>query len=173
MEAEDRQEELDYKSRPKIKVFRYNNFCLICLVIIILFGIDYYWNRPWVFFESQPRSNSAFEDKYWQVEELGNGATSVVMKVVLREDPEGKEFVAKMFRHGFNGSAIPEADVLRRLDHPRITKIRDGFVGGWFSCTVIVMDFIPGKTLNTISKQIRTQPQNEGFLPKEKVFDWL
>jgi serine/threonine-protein kinase len=95
------------------------------------------------------------------------------MKVVLREDPEGKEFVAKMFRHGFNGSAIPEADVLRRLDHPRITKIRDGFVGGWFSCTVIVMDFIPGKTLNTISKQIRTQPQNEGFLPKEKVFDWL
>lgn len=71
----------------------------------------------------------------------------MVVKVVKRDDPNGEQFAAKKFRRGFNGAADPEIECAKHLDHPRITNVKDSFVGDKSSSTVIVMKLMPGKDL--------------------------
>jgi serine/threonine protein kinase len=64
------------------------------------FGIDRYINPYKVPHKSPYRYNWSFESKYKKLGELGGGANGIVVKCVRRDDPTGKEYAAKLSRHG-------------------------------------------------------------------------
>jgi serine/threonine protein kinase len=53
-----------------------------------------------------------------------------------------------MSRRGFNEALLPEIEAGKYLDHPKITKIIDSYIGTSLNeSTVIVMNLLPGGTL--------------------------
>ena len=92
--------------------------------------------------------NEAFESKYQQLGHLGSGANGVVVKCVRRDDPKAEHFAAKMTRRGFNDSILPELEVGKYLNHPKITKVVESFSGSLNESTVMVMNILPGGTLH-------------------------
>lgn len=57
-----------------------------------------------------------------------------------------------------------EADVMAMLNHPALPKVFDYFTEG--NRSYLVMDFIPGKNLETILEE------TPGFLSEEKIIQW-
>ena len=54
--------------------------------------------------------------------------------VVRRDDTSDNptKYAAKLFRHGFHEGGAHEADIMRRIDHPRMPSLVETFEGGWF-----------------------------------------
>jgi len=96
-----------------------------------LYKLDLYMNPYHEYGVSKYRYNWAFEQKYKQIGELGTGAMGIVVKVVRRDDPDGEQFAAKLSRHGFYEQQS-EIDMLKYLDHPRITRLVDSYYGSYF-----------------------------------------
>jgi len=146
--------------------------CLITCFVGAVGGIDRYMNPYKVFGKSTYRYNWAFEQKYKQVGDLGKGAMGLVVKVVRRDDPNGEQYAAKLSRHGFYDQQT-EIDMLKHLDHPRITRLVDSFYGSYFQSTVMVLNLIKGKTFCEERKAICKEPGNNGFMPRETLIDWM
>jgi len=118
-------------------------------------------------------TNWAFESDYKLIGGiLGTGAVGVVRKCVKRDDPNGQQFAAKMFRRGFNGAADAELECAKYLDHPRITKVFDSYIGDRSSSTVMVMGLMQGKDLRSEAES-RLEKVERKMFPKETMFDWL
>jgi serine/threonine protein kinase len=125
-------------------------------------------------FKSLPMANWEFAAKYRVIsdKELGAGGVGIVYRAVKRDDPNGEVFAAKMFRRGFNNSANPEIESGKYLDHPRVTRVYETFVGDDSSSTVIVMRLMKGQDMkHKISTMVKDL--NGKMFPKEILFDWL
>lgn len=66
----------------------------------------------------------------------------MLFKVVKRGEDNGKQYAAKLYRHGFHEEAERELKIKEQLDHPGIPKLIDYFPGGWFTSSVIVMELV-------------------------------
>jgi len=91
---------------------------------------------------------------------------------VKRDDPNGEVFAAKMFRRGYNNAANPEIESGKYLDHPRVTRVYETFVGDDSSSTVMVMRLMKGQNLDTKIRAMRKDLNGKMF-PKEILFDYL
>ena len=125
------------------------------------------------FHESPPLTNWAFLSDYKLIGGIqGSGACGVVRKCVKRDDPNGQQFAAKMFRRGFNSDGDAEIECSNHLDHPRITKVVDSYIGDRSSSAVMVMRLMPGKDLRSEAESRLDKVERKMF-PKETMFDWL
>jgi NIMA (never in mitosis gene a)-related kinase len=91
---------------------------------------------------------------------------------VKRDDPNGEVFAAKLCRRGHNGAAKPEIECGKYLDHPRVTRVYESFVGDETSSTVMVMRLMKGQELGKKALAIM-EGLNGQMFPKEILFDWL
>jgi len=125
------------------------------------------------FHKSEPMANWEFAAKYKSIgDKLGAGAVGIVYKAVKRDDPNGEVFAAKMFRRGFNVAAMPEIESGKYLDHPRVTRVYETFVGDDLSSTVMVMRLMKGQELKVKALALKDS-LNGKMIPKEIMFDWL
>lgn len=109
------------------------------------------------------------DDKYEVLKLIGQGGMSKVylaMDKRLNKQWAIKE-IEKRARDKNNEiviqSAIAEANLIKRLDHPAIVRIVDIIDSG--SVIYIVEDYIEGETLNSIL-------ENNGAQPQELVIEW-
>jgi len=77
---------------------------------------------------------------------------------VRKDDPKGKQYAAKLTRHGKNKLFDIEIDILRRLNHPRIANLVDSYKGGRYSSSVMIMELIPGGTLKENFAKLMKNP---------------
>src|SRR5574344_1052355 len=83
-------------------------------------------------------------NKQWAVKEIQKNARDKNNQVVIQ-------------------SAIAEANMIKRLDHPALPRIVDIIDNG--NVIYIIMDYIEGETLNSVLK-------NYGAQPQEQVIEW-
>ena len=107
--------------------------------------------------------------KYEILTEVGRGGMSVVYLAMDRN--LGTQWAVKEVQKQVKGrnnevfiqSALAEADMLKKLSHPSLPRIVDIIDSPDTIC--IVMDFIPGESMDMVLKR-------EGAQPEEKVIDW-
>lgn len=107
--------------------------------------------------------------KYEILTEVGRGGMSVVYLAMDRN--LGTQWAVKEVQKQVRGrnnevfiqSALAEADMLKKLSHPALPRIVDIIDSPDTIC--IVMDFIPGESMDMVLKR-------EGAQPEEKVLDW-
>ena len=63
-----------------------------------------------------------------------------------------------------------EASILARLDHPGLPKVSDYFTDDATNRDYLVMDYVPGKNLEQILKQVRRKGE---FLPEDTIRSWM
>jgi hypothetical protein len=86
---------------------------------------------------------------------------------VKRDDPNGQVFAAKMFRRGYNGAAAAEIESGEHLDHPRVSKVYETFVGDDSSSTVLILRLMMGQELAKKARAIKEELNGKMF-PKSR-----
>lgn len=111
---------------------------------------------------------SLVDGKYRILRKVGQGGMSVVY-MALNERANKTWAIKEVRKDGTQNfevvkqGLIVETDMLKRLDHPHLPSIIDVIDGDGFF--LIVMDYIEGRTLDSILKEYGAQPQ-------ESVIDW-
>ena len=88
-----------------------------------------------------------------------------------KDDPKGKQYAAKMTRHGMNKLFDNEIDILRRLNHPRIANLVDSYIGGRYSSSVMIMELIPGEPLFKHYEKLIKNPDQA--VVRATMFSWF
>lgn len=107
--------------------------------------------------------------KYEILTEIGRGGMSVVYLAMDRNlktqwaVKEVRKQVRGRNNEVFIQSALAEADMLKKLSHPALPRIVDIIDSPETIC--IVMDFIPGESMDMVLKR-------EGAQPENMVLDW-
>lgn len=90
-------------------------------------------------------------DKYIWVKKLGSGANAEVY--LATECLTGKRYAVKCYQNGKGRDVTREGQMMQRLDHPAIPKVKEMYVeAGTYR---LVMEYVPGTSLKEeiVSKQ--------------------
>eukprot|EP00047_Mylnosiga_fluctuans_P007739 m.255244 g.255244 ORF g.255244 m.255244 type:complete len:799 (+) comp19374_c0_seq1:30-2426(+) len=107
-------------------------------------------------------------DKYEEIRRIGKGSEGSVYLVVHRES--GCEYVIKkIFTRNSRSTAMHEADILARLDHPHVLRYHESFMDATGDHLCIVTDYCANGTLADV---IREHKAAGAQLAEERILQW-
>lgn len=97
--------------------------------------------------------------KYTVVREIGKGAFGIVYEGYLESDPEQRVAIKLLEKSSNVERQLAEPELLAKLKHPNIVRLRDYFVE--HQQLVIVLDYVPGGDLKSALENGRSFTQAE------------